>query len=214
MTIAQTTDGADSVRFPRALRRALELERTFAVMLQRLSLILVLLSIAFAADGQALKQRKPGLWELQYIDEESERRAEQAAMGERLRNMTPERRAQMDAYLKQHGVGMSLGAGGAPTMTMRFCLTPQDIARETTSNLLKGMQEHDCNTTVLAQSANEVHVHATCANTSEGTREIDARIYDVSADHYAVDMETRSRRGDNHIQQKARWLGNECSGAF
>lgn len=176
--------------------------------------ILVLPTVAFAVDGQALKQRKPGLWEVQYIGEESGKRAEQAAMAERLRSMTPEKRAQMEAYLQQHGMGMSIGPGGAPMMTMRFCLTPQDIAEETTGKLLKGFDEHDCNTRVLAQSASEVHVHATCSDPAERTSEIDARIYDISADHYAVDMKTRARRGAAHIQQKVRWIGSDCKGAF
>ena len=183
-------------------------------MFAKLSSILVLLSIACAADGQLLKQRKPALWELHSIGEDSGKQPERAAMAERFRNMTPEKRAQMDAYLKERGVGMSLGPGNTPMMTMRFCLTPQDIAQETTDSLLKGMHEHACSTNVLAQSASEVHVHATCANPNEGTREIDARIYDVSAERYAVDMRVRSRRGDAHVEQRARWLGNECNGAF
>ena len=183
-------------------------------MLAKLSSILVLLSIPFAADGQLLKQRKPGLWELQYIGQDSGKQPEQAAMAERLRNMTPEKRAQMEAYLKERGVGMSAGPGNTPMMTMRICLTPQDIQQETTDSLLKGMHEHACNTNVLAQSASEVHVHATCTETGDGTREIDARIYDVSADRYAVDMRVRSGRSDAHVQQRARWLGNECKGAF
>lgn len=175
---------------------------------------LVFLSVAVAADGQALKQRKPGLWELQYTGQESGREAERAALAERLKNMPPEERARMEAYRQQHGVGMSIGPGGAPMMTMRFCLTPQDIAQETGANMLKGLQEHDCNTKVLAQSASEVHVHATCSDPAKGAREIDARIYDVSAEHYAVDMKSHGPRGDVSMQQKARWLGSDCKGAF
>ena len=175
---------------------------------------LVLLSVAFAAGGQALKQRKPGLWEIQYTGQESGKEAERAAMAERLRNMPPEKRAQMEAYLQQHGVGMSPGPNGVPMMTMRVCLTPQDIAQETTGNLPKGFDQHDCNTKVLAQSASEVHVHATCSDASHGAREIDARIYDVSAEHYTVDMKTHGPRGDARMEQKARWLGSDCRGAF
>jgi hypothetical protein len=176
--------------------------------------MLVFLSVAFAADGQALKQRKPGLWELEYTGQESGKEAERAALAKRLENMPPEERARMEAYRQQHGMGMSVGPGGAPMMTMRFCLTPQDIAQETGANMLKGLQEHDCNTKVLAQSASEVHVHATCSDPAKGAREIDARIYDVSADHYAVDMKSHGPRGDMSMQQKARWLGSDCKGAF
>ena len=54
-----------------------------------------LLALAGAAEGQALKQRKPGLWEIQYSGEDSESKARQAQTAERLRNMPPEKRAQM-----------------------------------------------------------------------------------------------------------------------
>jgi uncharacterized protein DUF3617 len=175
---------------------------------------LVFLSVSFAADGQALKQRKPGLWELQYTGEESGKRAEQETMAERLKNMPPEKRAQMEAYLQQHGMGMSVGPGGAPMMTMRFCLTPQDISQESSANLLNGLRERDCNTKVLAQTPSEVHVHAVCADSGQRTSEIDARIYDVSAERYAVDMTARGPRGERRMQQKARWLGSDCKGAF
>ena len=184
------------------------------MMLAKAFWTLVLLSVAFTADGQALKQRKPGLWELQYTGQESGKEAERAAMAERLRNMPPEKRAQMEAYLQQHGMGMSAGPNGAPMMTMRFCLTPQDIAQETTGNLLEGFEERDCNTKVLAQSASEAHVHAVCSDPARGAREIDARIYDVSAEHYAVDMKAHGPRGDVRMEQKARWLGSDCKGAF
>jgi hypothetical protein len=182
--------------------------------LTKLGWTLAFLSVAFAADGQALKQRKPGLWELQYTGQESGKEAERAALAERLKNMPPEKRAQMEAYMQQHGVGMRAGPGGAPMMTMRFCLTPQDIAQETTGGLLKGFEERDCNTKVLARSASEVHVHATCSDPARGAREIDARIYDVSAEHYAVDMKSHGPRGDMSMQQKVRWLGSDCKGAF
>jgi hypothetical protein len=169
--------------------------------------------VAFAVDGQALKQRKPGLWELQYTGQESGKEAERAALAERLKNMSPEKRAQMEAYLQQHGTGMSVGPGGAPMMTMRFCLTPQEVAQETSGDLLKGLQDHDCNTKVLARSASEVRVHATCSDPARGGREIDARIYDISPEHYAVDMKSHGPHGDMTMQQKARWIGSECKGA-
>lgn len=170
-------------------------------------------SVACSAHGQALDQRKPGLWELQYTVQGSEMQAEQAQMAERLAKMPPEKRAQMEAYLQQHGIGVTAGPGGAPMTTMRFCLTPQDIAEQSGRNLLKGMRERDCNTKILSQTAREVHVHAVCPKPDDAMGEIDARIYDLSPDHYAVEMKTRGRRGDMRMQQKARWLGSDCRGA-
>jgi len=166
-----------------------------------------------SAHAQALDQRKPGLWELQYTVQGSEMQAEQAQMAERLAKMPPEKRAQMEAYIQQRGIGVTAGPGGAPMTTMRFCLTPQDIAEQSARSLLKGMHDRNCNTKILSQSAHEIHMHAVCAKSDGAMGDIDARIYDLSPDHYAVEMKTRGPRGDMRMQQKARWLGSDCRGA-
>ena len=52
-----------------------------------------------------------------------------------------------------------------------------------------------------------------CSGAVHRASEIDARIYDVAAEHYAVDMKSHGPRGDMRMQQKARWLGTDCKGA-
>lgn len=96
-----------------------------------------LLSVAFAAYGQLLTQRKPGLWELQYTLEGAQAEAEQQRMTERLKSMPPERRAQMEAAMAQRGTGMTLGPDGKPIVKMRFCLTAEEVLQES-RGLLKG----------------------------------------------------------------------------
>jgi hypothetical protein len=168
--------------------------------------------LACSADAQVLRNRKPGLWELQYTAEESERQAEQAQMAQRLKSMTPEQRAQMEAAMKQHGMGMTLSPDGKPTMMMRFCLTPQDIAEESRGVLKGSVKGGDCDPKVLSQSSGEVRIHAVCRG-PDGPGEVDARIYDVTPEHYAVDMKAKGVRGDMHMQQKAHWVGSDCTGA-
>ena len=173
------------------------------------------LSIAAASEGQVLKQRKPGLWEIQYMAESSDPKEKQAQMemAERLKNMTPEQRAQMEAHMKRSGMGVTLGPGGAPMMMMRVCLTPQDIAEESSRGFMKGIGEKgDCTSKILAQSSTEVRIHAACRGQADASSEIDARIYDIAADHYSVDFNGRGARGDMRMQQKARWLGADCKG--
>jgi len=173
------------------------------------------LALAGVAEGQALKQRKPGLWEIQYSGEDSESKAKQAQMAERMRNMPPEKRAQMEAYLKEHGVGMSVGPGGMPMMTMRVCLTPQDVAEESGKSLFKHLKENgDCTTKVITQSASETHIVAHCSAADGHVSDMDARIFDISAVHYSVDMKGHGARGDMHMQQQARLVGSDCKGAF
>ena len=129
--------------------------------------------------------------------------------------MPPEKRAQMEAYLKEHGVGMSVGPGGMPMMTMRVCLTPQDVAEESGKSLFKHLKENgDCTTKVITQSASETHIVAHCSAADGHVSDMDARIFDISAVHYSVDMKGHGARGDMHMQQQARWVGSDCKGAF
>lgn len=171
-----------------------------------------LLSVAFAAYGQLLTQRKPGLWELQYTLEGAQAEAEQQRMTERLKSMPPERRAQMEAAMAQRGTGMTLGPDGKPIVRMRFCLTAEEVLQES-RGLLKGTaQDADCDRKVMSQSSREVHVHASCHGPN-GPSEVDAKIYDVTPEAYAVDMKATGARGDLHMQQKVHWLGSDCKGA-
>ena len=171
-------------------------------------------AIASASHAQVLKQRKSGLWEIQYTAQDSAHASEQAQMAEKLASMPPEQRAKMEAYLKERGSGMTLGPGGVPTMVMRFCLTPQDVADESGHTFMKGLSRNGaCEPHVVAQSASEVHVHAVCRSENGATSEIDARIYDVTGDHYTVDVKGKGPRGDMHMEQKARRLSGDCKGA-
>ena len=171
--------------------------------------------LAGASDGQVLKQRKPGLWEIQYAGEDSASKAKQAEMAERLKNMPPEKRAQMEAYTREHGIGMTTGPGGMPMMTMRVCLTPQDIADESGQSLIRNpKRDSDCTTRIIKQTASEIQIAAHCAGPGGGSTDTETRVFDVSPTHYSVDMKGRGPRGDMHMQQQARWLGADCKGAF
>ena len=172
---------------------------------------LVLLSVTFAADAQGLKQRKPGLWELQYTAEGTAMQAEQERFQKELASMPPEKRARVEALMKQRGTG----PGGTPVGQMRFCLTPEDLAEQSSGSYLKGLNdESNCKSKILSESRSEVRFHATCRNVQGGTREVDTRVYDISPEHYAVDMRSRETGNDMHMQQKARWIASDCKGTF
>jgi hypothetical protein len=180
-----------------------------------LILAVAALSIASASEGQALRQRKPGLWEIQYMVESSDPKEKQAQaeMAERMKNMTPAERAQMEAYMNKSGMGMAVGPGGVPMMAMRVCVTPQDIADESGHSFMKGIGEKEnCTSKVLTQSPTEVRMHAVCRGQGDTASEMDVRIYDIAADHYSLDLNGRGARGDMRMQQKARWLGADCKG--
>lgn len=113
--------------------------------------------------------------------------------------------------MKQRGAG----PGGAPVGQMRFCLTPEDLAEQSSSGYLKGLNdESNCKSKIVSESRSEVRIHATCRNPQGGAREVDTRVYDISPDHYAVDMTSRGTGNDMHMQQKAHWLSSDCKGAL
>src|SRR5689334_19404148 len=99
-----------------------------------LALFLLYFSLAAPsvhAQSSALAQRKPGLWELEYGgggNTDEARKSEE--LRKRLEAMPPEKRAQMEEYMRRTGTGVTMGPGG-PVMHTRFCLTPDDIRQET-----------------------------------------------------------------------------------
>jgi hypothetical protein len=165
------------------------------------------LALAATANAQTI-QRKPGLWEV-------ERSGSGPGMGnmpnmqERLAHMPPEQRAQYEAYMKQHGMSF-----GANSMTMRYCLTPQDVRDEKESAdayLNKGKDRENCKSKTTARSATEVRFSSVCKDPDGDTREVDGRIYDLSPEHFAMEMTSRSKaHGEMKMQQKARWVSADC----
>ena len=175
-----------------------------------LLLSLVLAAGSAYADSSALAQRRPGLWELEYgasgTTEEARRSDE---LRHKLEAMPPEKRAQMEEYMKRTGTGVTMGPDG-PVMHMRFCLTPEDIRQESGQSLLRGLEARDCKPDVVQRSPTEVHIHAACRGRDGAMTETDARIHDIAPDHYAVEMDARGARGMVHVAQKARWLAADC----
>ena len=100
-----------------------------------------------------------------------------------------------------------LGPGGLPTMTMRFCLTPQDLAAESSHAFMQTLRENgDCTSKIIAESSSEVHLEAHC-RAPDSKSDVDARIFNVAPEHYSVDLKSTGPRGDMHMQQQA---GNQA----
>ena len=162
--------------------------------------------VAASADAQMV-QRKPGLWEVQMSGSGAGIGA-MPNMNERMAQMSPEQRAQMEAYMKQRGMSF-----GANSMTTRYCLTPQDVSEEKASadSFLKGKGKDDCKSRTIARSATEVKFSAVCKDGDGETRQVDGRIYDLSPEHFSMDMTSRgNRNGEQRIQQKAHWISADC----
>jgi hypothetical protein len=169
------------------------------------------LALAFAvaanAGAQNLPQRKPGLWEMQ-MSGSGGAMANMPNMSEHLAQMPPEQRAQMEAYMQQRGMSF-----GANSMTQRFCLTPQDVKeeKESADSFLKGKGRDNCKSKTTARSATEVRFSAVCKDEDGDVSEVNGRIYDISPEHFSMDMTRRSKaEGEMKLQQKARWVAADC----
>jgi len=181
--------------------------------MEKMNIVAICLAFGFAVAGTAQAQewpkRKPGLWEAQL----STNSGNVPNMQERLDNMPPEKRAQMEAYMKQHG--MSFGAGSY-AQTIRFCLTAQQVAEEGNKPLLSRFQrnmERDsrCEEKVFARTSAEVRFHAVCHASDGGVSELDGHIYDLSPESVALEFKGKStQKGEFQMQQRARWLASDC----
>jgi hypothetical protein len=167
------------------------------------SSVAVALVLAATASAQGV-QRKPGLWEMQMGGSGTG----MPNMEERLAQMPPEQRAQAEAYMKQRGMSF-----GANTMTMRYCLTPQDVKeeKESADAFLKGKGSEDCKSKVTERSATGFKFTAVCKEDDGGVREMEGRISNLSPEHFDMEMTSHSKaHGERKFQQKARWLGADC----
>lgn len=173
----------------------------------RIVLPVALAAVVAAGANAQMVQRKPGLWEVQ-MSASGAGIGAMPNMNERMAQMPPEQRAQMEAYMKQRGMSF-----GANSMTTRYCLTPQDVSEEKASadSFLKGKGKDNCKSRTIARSATEVKFSAVCKDGDGETRQVDGRIYDLSPEHFSMDMTSRgNRNGEQRIQQKAHWISADC----
>ncbi len=86
---------------------------------------------AFATQAQTAPPIKPGLWQIHSEREVNGQKVPDAS--ERMKNMSPEKRAQIEALMKQHGV-----AAGAAGMG-QVCYTRETLERSPWAD-----QANDC----------------------------------------------------------------------
>jgi hypothetical protein len=123
--------------------------------------------------------------------------------------MPPEQRAQVEAMMKQRGISF-----GSNSMSTRMCLTPEDVKEESESIdswLSRSRKEGGCTSKALSRSSTEITFSAVCKEDDGDVREMQGRVFDISPEHYQMEMTSHSKQhGDRTIQQKARWLASDC----
>jgi hypothetical protein len=165
-------------------------------------LITVLASTAagFAAQAQTAPPIKPGLWQIHSEREVNGQRQPDAS--ERMKSMSPEKRAQIEAMMKQHGV-----VSGAAGMG-QVCYTRETLARSPWAD-----QQTACKTVFNSRSAASWKWHTSCPGSSY---EADGEAIFSDHENYTVKSTSVSKIGDKVRNSQttitAKWLGSDCGG--
>jgi hypothetical protein len=161
---------------------------------------LVLAAAALSAQAQTAPPIKPGLWQIHSEREVNGQKMPDAS--ERMKNMSPEKRAQIAAMMKQHGV-----AAGAAGMG-QVCYTRETLERSPWAD-----QETDCKTTFSNRSATSWKWHTSCPKSAY---EADGEAVFPDHENYTVQSTSVSKIGEkvrnSHTTITAKWLGSDCGG--
>lgn len=140
---------------------------------------------------------KPGLWQTESDRSVDGRPAPD--MAERMKNLPPAARQQMEAMMKQRGVDVSGGA-------VRMCLTRESLDQGRWNQV-----ESRCKTEFGARSAASWKWRAVCTQ-PDSTSDGEAVFH--SPESYTVTVQTTAmRKGQPHTMRhvaKMRWLGADC----
>ena len=167
--------------------------------------MIVVAAIGSSAHAADLKLNvKPGLWEVTSASQMAGQMGQMQMPDSVMQNMTPERRAQMEAMMK------NMAARAAQPRTRQRCITEEQLKRDAAFG---EAQRTDCKQTVTTNSASDWEVHAQCSG--------DGRQSDITAHFHAdsstsvtgtVDMaitaDGRSMNGKNTIS--AKWVSADC----
>ena len=151
------------------------------------------LAPAVRADAPPIK---PGLWEIRI-----EREGGAAQPGERLKNLSPERRARIEAMMKEKG--LAIGPGG----TDRACLDKETLDPS------HWQVRSSCKTEYGARSASAWKWRTVCSQPESVTT---GEAAFANAENYTVTttskMTLRGQERTTHRVVTAKWLGADCGG--
>jgi hypothetical protein len=150
---------------------------------------------SFAAHAQ-VAPLKPGLWEI-HMDRLVDGQRE-PDISERLKNLPPERRAQLEAMMKEHGVGPN--ANG-----IKICQTKETLDASRFINPIP-----DCKTTIGQRTKATWKSHTSCAQMH---LESDTELKFIDSEHYSMKSSSVSENGQTRKTQTTatgKWLSADC----
>ncbi len=152
--------------------------------------------ISISASGQIVPI-KPGLWQIQMERETNGQKS--ADMSERLKNMPPERRAQMEAALKRGGIE-------ANGNTIKVCQTREMLDQSKFLNPLP-----DCKTTYSSRTNSLWKAHTSC---TQNHLESDSEITIFGSESYSAKttstIQSAGQTKTTHMTRTGKWLSSDC----
>jgi hypothetical protein len=160
-------------------------------------LTLCLLSLGSLAANAQVAPLKPGLWEVKMERKVDGQKAPD--FSDRLKNMPPERRAQMEAALEARGVSQNGNA-------MRVCHTKETLDRSRLASTLS-----DCKTDFDKASGSTWKGHTTCEKmhlvSDTEIRFLDSKNY-VTQTTATTELGGRTRKTETTTTGK--WISADC----
>ncbi len=162
------------------------------------------LTTALALAGSALGVQaqtapiKPGLWQVHMEREVNGQKAPD--MSDRLKNMPPEKRAQIEAMMKQRGIAID------GTVVDRVCYTRETLDRSTWAN-----QQTDCKADFSSRSGKTWKWHTSCPKSGY---EADGEADFLDSENYIVKSASVSKTSEkvhnSSMTITGKWLGADC----
>lgn len=164
----------------------------------------LLLACALPAVAQDIK---PGLWELssQFTSPDAKMQAAMSSMQQRLGNLPPEQRAQLEQSLRQNGVQLDISGGGK--LRTKMCMTKEMAARKEFP-----VQQGDCTQQYTPQAGGKGLVSFSCTKPRlSGTGDITM----IDDSNYRANLRVTSADQSNQVVDTSvtgHWLGADCGG--
>ena len=159
-----------------------------------------IVSSAFAVQAQTTIPTppiKPGLWQVQMEREVNGQKMPD--MSERLKNMSPERRAQFEAMMKQRGIGMGGGAN-------QICYTREMLEHSPWADV-----QTDCKPTFSSRTSAAWKWHTSCPKSG---LEADGEAIFINSENYTVKSSSVSKIGDkvrnSSTTMTGKWVSADC----
>lgn len=174
----------------------------------RLPIAALALALLLPATASA-SRIDPGLWEfsVEHLQADGELGEAMAEMRRQMEAMPPEARRMMQEMLGAQGMGID--AGG--TIRLRVCVTPEDVAGQEFPT-----EVEDCRYDFIERGADRMRTRIEC--TDEGRTRGEGEIRIVGRREWKGRFEVESRVDGRPmpmtIEQHARWIGSDCTGAM